>query len=100
MPRLFHVQVAATHLEKLLELKGWMRYLEEEEDEQESECRRRVATQSQLSRHIFVIICYGVGFLGPGCGHTALLPSVLQRSPELCHGGTMTTTLKQESENH
>ena len=55
-----------------------MRYLEE--DEQESECRRRVATQSQLSRHIFVIICYGVGFLGPGCGHTALLPSVQSSS--------------------
>ena len=53
-----------------------------------------------LSRHMFVIVCCEVGFLGPGCGHTALLPSVLQRSPELCHGGTMTTTLKQESENH
>lgn len=26
--------------------------------------------------------------------------SILQRNPELCHGGTMTTTLKQENESH
>ena len=33
-----------------------------------------------LSRHMFVIVCCEVDFPGPGCGHTALLPSVLQRS--------------------
>ena len=83
-----------------------MGYLEK--DESESECRAIQGTRQirEGSRRMFVIICYEVGFPGPGCGHTACITSVrpfssiLQRNPELCHGGTMTTTLKQENESH
>ena len=83
-----------------------MGYLEK--DESESECRAIQGTRQPRQRTSeSTYICHylsrgGLPRAGLRARSISSVRSILQRNrnPELCHGGTMTTALKQENESH